>query len=354
MKKIILFLFTILTVFSSCNNYMDDEKVSDEYITFKTDGFLEATTRGATITAANMTSFGVSAAVYPAANSYTTAACGQYFHDIEVSAESGTCGYFWPGSDYRMAFYAYAPYGDDALTVGSAETTGHPIYSYTVPTAIASQLDFVTASVTNNPGTKTETPVALSFSHKCAALRFHITNDNTTAITITSVGVYGVKYAGTYKEDRTPKWVLTGSANTTESHPFLLTLNTSLEAGADSEITGTSNQFILLPQTVAAGTDNFILQTIEDGIAYSYTYTLPSNMTVEQGTSFTYNIVIKDKKMYVDPDTNVSDWDTTNASGSGSVSNWWYTDAQYLWTVTDWNNNGSSNSGNSIENWEEN
>ena len=58
--------------------------------------------------------------------------------------------------------------------------------------------------------------------------------------------------------------------------------------------------------------------------------------------------------MYVDPDTNVSDWDTTNASGSGSVSNWWYTDAQYLWTVTDWNNNGSSNSGNSIENWEEN
>lgn len=308
MRKFYLFLFAILLT-SSCSNDTDNTGNDVQYISFKTDGFLEATTRGATITAANMTSFGVSAAIYPAANSYTTAACGSYFHNVQVTTASGTCGYFWPGSDYRLSFYAYAPYGDDALTVGSAETTGHPIYSYTVPSTVSLQADFVTASVTDNPGTKTETPVALSFSHKCAALRFHITNDNTTAITITSVGVYGVKYAGTYKEDRTPKWVLTGSVNTPDSHPFLLTLGTSIAAGTNVDIAGASNQFVILPQTITSGTDLFILQTVEDGISRTYTYTLTSDLTLAQGTFFTYNITIKDKKMTVDTSSDVGDWD---------------------------------------------
>lgn len=310
MRKIYLFLFAALTLLTSCNNYMDDrndDSDDNKYITFKTDGFLEATTRGASLSAENMSSFGMTAAIYPAADSYTTAACGSYFQNVQVTTVSGTCGYYWPGNDYKLSFYAYAPY--NAVTVGSAETTGHPIYTYTVPSTVSLQADFVTASVTDHAGTKTDTPVALTFSHKCAALRFHITNDNSNAVTITSIGVYGVKYSGTYKEDRTPKWVLSGSTNTTVSHPFLLTLNTSLAAGAETDIAGASNQFVILPQTVTSGTDLFILQTVEDGISRTYTYTLTSDLTLAQGTFFTYNITIKDKNMIVDTSSDIGDWD---------------------------------------------
>ena len=74
-------------------------------------------TRGAKVT--SISSFGVSAAVYDASASYTSAGCGSYFY--KQSATNGSpLGFFWPTSDYKLAFYAYYPYGNAAFTVQSS------------------------------------------------------------------------------------------------------------------------------------------------------------------------------------------------------------------------------------------
>ena len=58
-------------------------------------------TRGTKVTTAGISNLGVSASVYPAANTYTSAGCGSYFYKESVS--SGTpMSYYWPTAGYRL------------------------------------------------------------------------------------------------------------------------------------------------------------------------------------------------------------------------------------------------------------
>ena len=240
-----------------------------------------AATRGTKVTTAGISNLGVSASVYPAANTYTSAGCGSYFYKESVS--SGTpMLYYWPTSDYRISFFGYYPYNNAAFTVQSADNaTGAPTYAYTVPSAIASQQDIMTGQVTDQPG-GSSTPVNMTLAHRCAAIHFIVTNDRSEAITVNSISVEGVKYSGTLNENT---WTLGSGVNSASSNPFTLTSNASIATDATIDITGTSNVFLMLPQTLPSGAKLKMVVNDED-------FEADLSGTWIAGKTYTYNISV--------------------------------------------------------------
>ena len=205
-------------------------------------------TRGTKVATAGISNLGVSASVYPAASSYTSAGCGSYFYKESVS--SGTpMSYYWPTTDYRISFFGYYPYNNAAFTVlSAASATGVPTYAYTVPSTIASQQDIMTGQATDHPG-GSSSPVNMTLAHRCSAIHFSVTNDRSEAITVNSISIEGVKYSGTLNENT---WTLGSGVNSSSTNPFTLSSNASVAADATVDITGTSNVFMMLPQSLPA------------------------------------------------------------------------------------------------------
>lgn len=276
-------------------------------------------TRGTAMTSpAAITSFGVSAGVYPSGQDYTANACGNFFYCLNALPYTPT-GYSWPTADYRMSFYAYHPYGNSNLTVSPASGTGLPTYTYTVPTTIAQQVDVMTAQVTNRECSN-RSSVVLNFGHRCTDIRFEAYNQSGAAITVNSVSVYGVKYRGTWRTGTA--WTLTGTANSASSHPFTLSLSTSVAAKSTVNLTGTSNHFILLPQVVPAGTEMFVITTTEKGSSKTYTYTLPEAMTLQMGKTYTFQLNLGGNGLVLNPVV-ITDWLPIDPLiATFSVNNW--------------------------------
>lgn len=239
----------------------------------------KAATRGTKVIATDITDIGVSASIYPSSSSYTSAGCGSYFYKESIIIGTPT-KFYWPTSDYRMSFYAYYPYGNSAFTVQSAASaTGHPTYAYTVPTAIGSQVDVMTASQTDIAG-GSSSPVSLSFSHQCAAIKVRITNSTTAAITVNSVSIEGVEYTGTLCNGT---WTLSGTKNSSSVNPFTLTCNTAVAASATADLTGTTNIFLMLPQTL---TSSAKLKMVID----SEEYEAELSGSWQAGKTYTYSV----------------------------------------------------------------
>ena len=69
-------------------------------------------TRAIQTTTATITTYGVSSSVCDASTgTYTSVGCGSYFYNEEITAATGRCKYYWPGSSYKISFFGYAPYG---------------------------------------------------------------------------------------------------------------------------------------------------------------------------------------------------------------------------------------------------
>lgn len=242
-------------------------------------------TRGAKVTTVGISNMGVSASVYGSSSSYTSAGCGSYFYKESVSSGTPT-RFYWPTSDYKISFFGYYPYNNAAFTVqSSASTTGTPTYAYTVPSAIASQQDIMTGQVVDQLG-GSASPVNMTLSHRCAAIRFSITNDRSAAITVNSISIEGVKYSGTFNEET---WTLSDAVNSSSSNPFTLTYGSSIAAGATVDVTETTNIFLMLPQTLPATAclkvvvdneefDTELAGTWQAGKEYTYSVTINENI----------------------------------------------------------------------------
>lgn len=240
-----------------------------------------ARTRGAKVTTASISSLGVCASVYLAANTYTSAGCGSYFYKESVSSGTPT-SYYWPTAGYKISFFAYYPYNNAAFTVQSAaNVTGAPTYAYTVPSVISNQLDIMTGQVTDQLG-GSSSAVNMSLVHRCSAIHFNITNDRSDAITVNSISIEGVKYTGTLNEST---WTLGSGVNSSSTNPFTLTCNTSVAAGVTTDITGSSNIFLMLPQALPSGAKLKVVVNDEEfetdlsgtwvaGKEYTYTITM--------------------------------------------------------------------------------
>ena len=348
MKKRFLYAALIATLFTGCTNELveagdsSDNTVASIDFTPMEFGVSEAVvTRGTQTAKSDITSYGVSASIYPAANSYTSAGCGSYWFCDRIEAASGRSNHFWPGTSYRVSFFAYAPYGNAALTVRSKNDLGYPVYSYTVPTAIANQVDFITANVTDHSGAGITEPVPLTFSHQLVDVRFKVYNQGSSAITVHSIAIYGVKYSGTFSGST---WTLNAAVNSSSVNPFLLSLGTSVVGGATVDVTGTTNHFIMLPQTVTTGTEIFVVDATVSGVRKTYTYTLPSALELLRGRSYTFTLKLGEGTLIVDTDTDIENWavEVKYLTVSGATTNSTFTQP----SVTDADDNG-------VEDWTE-
>lgn len=304
-KKIKFFLLAgVITlvgcVMSSCTEEVLEKTASNRIIFSVYDqGFNESKvqTRGAKVN--SITSFGVSASVYSAAASYTSAGCGSYFYNESATAGLPT-DFFWPTSSYKVSFFAHYPFNNAAFTVQSASSAlGAPTYAYTVPSAIGSQLDIMTGQNVNILGGGSS-PVALTMKHRCAAICFSVTNSRSSAVTLNSISIEGVKYSGTLNEDT---WTLTSAVNSSSSNPFTLSYGSSIAAGATVDVTGTTNIFLMLPQTIPAGAK---LKVAIDGEDPLYADLTGSWVASKQ---YNYSLDIQNSTIIiVDEDTEIEDW----------------------------------------------
>lgn len=306
-----IFYFTLLVLavaLESCSSSSDDSGSVDEThmpIIFTTPDV--APTRASQTTVSTLTSYGVNCSVYSSSETYTTAAIGSYFYNREIDSGNGDSGSYWPGSNYKVSFFAYAPYGNSNLSVSSSETIGRPTYSLSVPEDISQQVDFISAEVLDHSGAPDSESVKLTFNHNCADLRLAVYNRGDDSITINSISVTGVKYSGTY--DGTT-WTLSGDANTASSHPFTLTPTTTtvVEANDTVDVTGSEHHLMLIPQTIESGTDFITVNATIAGMTRDYVYTLPSDFTLVQGMSHYLRISLSAEYIDVDTNSEIEDW----------------------------------------------
>ena len=245
-------------------------------------------TRGTKISTAGINPFGVSASVCESSASYTSVGCGSYFYNIEA-ATGIALPYYWPTSSYKLSTFAYYPYSNAAFTLqSSASSTGAPTYAYTVPSAIGNQLDVMTGQDVNHLGGGSS-PISMTMKHRCAAVNFSVTNSRSDAITVNSISIEGVKYSGTLNEET---WTLNAAVNSSSSNPFILTPNASVSAGATANITGTSNVFLMLPQTIPAGAK---LKVVVDSEEFE------GSLTGEwqAGKNYVYSITMNESWEYI-------------------------------------------------------
>jgi len=272
---------------------------------------LQADTRAAQLTEANITSFGVSASCYES-GTYATAGCGSYFFKQQVLTAIGSSGKAWPGADRTLSFFAYAPYSN-LIGIQSAEAEGRPVYTYTVPSDITSQVDFMTAETLEVNGEETDTPVPLSFSHRLADIRFHIYNEGEEDITVHSIGMYGLRYTGTFTDNG---WTLSETVNTTSVNPFKLDLGNKADTDdgitvepdeTSTEVTGSNDHFMMMPQTVPADTRMISVDATVLGIRQYFHYVLGSSLVLQAGKSYNIRLTLGYNDMKAGM-TTVTDW----------------------------------------------
>ena len=284
-KKLLLLVMTFLL--SSClkeENFCIEQDDTWKRITFAVSEIPmqeEPVTRGIQVT--DLSSFGMIGTRYPATEIYNDQSLGNYFYNIEVEPLVSTI-YLWPTEDCRMAFHGYYPYNNENISVSPEGTSGPPAYTYTVPENISSQVDFMTTEVLDHT-CGTQTPLVLTFHHRLSDIRFTAVNERSTSIIVKSVSLLGVKYSGILSGDI---WTLTGDANSAFAHPFTLNCNYSIPFSCSIDLTGVTNHFLMIPQTVAAGTELIRIVTEEKGEENTYSYVLPEAVTLAAGKVYNY------------------------------------------------------------------
>lgn len=306
----------LASALSSCSSETEDIAGKASYISFTPMEIkAKAVTRGSQATLSTLSSYGVSCSVYDYGGSYQTAALGSYFYNIKVDAVKGTTEYMWPGDDKSVSFFAYAPFGDASVSVSGQGVTGRPVYSYTVPADVSSQPDFITAEVLDMRGGKHTDPVTLTFSHRCADLRLSVYNRGDDEITVHSISVYGVKYSGKYQTG----WSLDDKVSSSTSHAFTVTPSSTVASKATVDMTGSDSHIIILPQTVAAGTEFISVDATMAGERKTLTYSLKNDIKMEEGKSYMMKISLGVNYIDVDTSSSIVDWQVEKYVSTGRV-----------------------------------
>ena len=307
MKRISLWLFSLLMIGSgpmitACTEDLefDTGNSNAEYsLTFDVSDGRGWTTRGlqATVSALDA-GFGVSASAYPMAGTYSSYIFGSYFSNILTTPNTAT-SYYWPAAGNKISFFAYYPYGNANLTIKSPSTLGAPIYQYTTPTAVASQVDIMTTQQTDLSCSSPST-VNLTFSHRCADFRFILNNSTGETVTVNSITVKNFYRSGELHEST---WTTTGAVQ-----DFTLSVGTDVAAANSLDLTGTSNHFLLIPQTIASGNrllDLFVTVGEEDKHFYC---DLTEAFVAEAGRTYHFALLLK-SDLKIQDDIDISDWE---------------------------------------------
>ena len=205
-------------------------------------------TRATPVNVDNMyETFGVSA--YSYTGDWNGTQTPNYMYDILVSKTRNSwmpsSGDYWPGSAYKMKFFAYAPKGNEAYRLSGREAAGAPTITCTIPDDVTNQQDLLVATSDELPG-NSNTSVALTFRHALTAVRF-VCGSDMKAGTIKSVTLKGVNSTGIYSFD-THTWSGIGTVKN-----FSQTLDKTSNGTPDEIITTETQTFMMIPQTLPDG-----------------------------------------------------------------------------------------------------
>ena len=223
-------------------------------------------TRATPIKDANMyESFGVSA--YSYTGSWSEDKTPNYFYNATASKSDGgytlSSTYYWPGSSYKMKFFAYAPTANTQYVLSGRTHAGSPTISVTIPGDVNDQKDLLVAKTDELAG-NTNTAVALSFNHALTAIRF-VCGDDMQVGTVKSVSLKNVYSKGTYHMG-TQSWSNVGTPAT-----FPQTLNKSTTGTAGEALTTDAQTFMMVPQTLPDGAQLEVVFTDNSSIDHTLT-----------------------------------------------------------------------------------
>lgn len=240
------------------------------------------TTRATPISTNNMyDTFGVSAYTY--IDNWDNTKASNYMYDIAVSKAgnswSPSSTHYWPGSSYKMKFFAYAPKSNDAYRL-SDKAAGVPTITCTVPDDVSKQQDLlVAASEEINGGSNTA--VNLTFHHALTAVKFVCGNDMKAGV-VKSVTLKNVNSTGTYNFE-TKTWNNIGTPK-----DFSQTLNKNSTGTANEVITEEPQTFMMIPQTLP---EKATIEVIFNDGTNDYTLTCDiANSVWEIGKTVTYKL----------------------------------------------------------------
>lgn len=250
------------------------------------------TTRGQRIgSAEDLTAFRVSAAIASrnVSEDAFAALTPNYFYNLKAQKNSDDIfeisrDYYWPSSDDKLWFYAYAPCDDSNVLISDQTVGGPQKISFTVATNVNNQVDLMTAnaattSFTSASGETTKTSVALNFRHELTAIRF-IIGEQWLAGSIKSIGIYNVHGRGTMTigADDATKWEWKNKAGNAvaATDDFVLTVDKGGLSGTDGEefIEDTDLYFLMIPQSFDDNNDAYIEVKYQDN-AREYTVSAP-------------------------------------------------------------------------------
>lgn len=217
----------------------------------------KAQTRAAAVTTESFNSFGVYAYVYEGDDWASGQNVKPYFTAEKVTKSNGNLWTtsptrFWPGEQYRMQFFACAPY-DITQNVTVNDNTSK--LDYTVPDDVKDQKDLIVATADVRGNYNSSLP--LKFKHILTAVKVKAAEG--VSGTITKVALTGIKNTGNYTFGGTEWSNLDGSAS------FVQEFNPGKELDGSEEtfVVDGDNTFMMIPQTLG---ENAALQiTFSDG-----------------------------------------------------------------------------------------
>lgn len=189
--------------------------------------------------------FGISAYSYTGAWDGTQ--LPDFMYDVSVAKRGSSwipdSNPYWPGSAYKMKFFAYAPKGSDAYRLSDRGSAGAPTITCAIPADVAEQHDLLVAASTEVSG-NTNTSVDLLFRHALTAVKF-VCGSDMKAGTVKSVTLKGVNSTGVYRFE-THAWSGIGMVK-----DFSQTLDKASSGTAGEAITADAQTFMMIPQTLS-------------------------------------------------------------------------------------------------------
>lgn len=244
-------------------------------------------------------SFGVSAYQYTDTWS-GTGETPNFFYNQTAAKQTDDGGYaltggtyYWPGSTYRMRFFAYAPTDNDGYVFSGETVAGAPTVTVTVPSDVDDQQDLLVAASDELAGNY-GSAVSLKFGHALTAVRF-VCGDDLQSGTVNSITISGVSNTGTYNM-YTGEWTV-GDSSTAD---FSQTLDESTDGAEGTCITETAETFMMIPQTLPADAKLTVSFTDSKSTEHKLTANI-GKTTWTKGQTVTYKI------------------------SSSSINNWTYT-----------------------------
>lgn len=240
------------------------------------DGDDEMITRGAPTTTDNFVSvhgsrgFGLFTYAYQPGSWDAEATTSEYIHNLPVrywsSGDSGSWSvhdpskwtyYHWPGANYNVRFYAYAPYSasasnyySDVMPIPASPYRGVPKISVGVSTAnqmskdgLPSHPDIIIAKSGEVKGDYNQT-LKLSFRHAMTGIRFVIGEDMIPG-TIKNIEFQNVNRTGTLNLE-TQEWENVG----TKVASISLNKAIAIEGSVDEAVLSADDYFMMVPQTL--------------------------------------------------------------------------------------------------------